>query len=120
VLAPERRRRGHDEVTAHRAAAGADAVLGDVEVAQQLAARFDELFAQRGQGQPTGGAVHQAHAEALFERVQAPPHHDGRDALGQGGAGETAFFGDQYKTAEFGIAVHAFFRIQYLKYRQSR
>jgi hypothetical protein len=63
-------------VAAHRGAPGADAVLGDVEIAQQLAARFDELLAQRGQREAAGGAVHQAHAEAALQGIEAAAHDD--------------------------------------------
>jgi len=64
--------------------------------------------------------VHQAHAEALFQGVQAAAHDDGRHAFRQRGAGETALFGDEYEAAYFRVAIHAFYPIQYLKYRQSR
>jgi hypothetical protein len=87
-------------------AAGADAGFGIGQVGQQALAVFQEGAALVGERDAPRGAQQQLHAQAFFQRVDAPADHRRRHALGQRGGGQAALGGHRHEGFDLLEPVH--------------
>jgi hypothetical protein len=78
-------------------AAGADAGLGIGQVGQQALAVFQEGAAFVRERDASRGAHQQLHAQAFFQRVDAPADHRRRHTFGQRGGREAALGGHRHE-----------------------
>jgi hypothetical protein len=97
VAAAETGRRGDTQVPAGLDAAGADAGLGIAQIGQQALAIFKKGTAFVRERDAARGAHQQLHAQAFFQRVNAPANHRRGHVLGQRGGREAAPGGDRHK-----------------------
>ena len=108
MLAPERGRRGHDQVARGLVPALRNIALRDVHIREQLAAILQEHIALLSQRLVARGAVHQFHAEAFLQRINSSPKHDRRDVLFQRRTGEAALLDHGHEGLDLLQFVHDF------------
>ena len=93
MAAPKTGRRGDAHMATGLHPAGTDTGLGAGQVGQQALAIFQKRAAFMGQRDASRGAHQQLHAQALFQRVDAPADHGRGHALDQGRSGQAALGG---------------------------
>jgi len=101
-------------VEAQRAARGGLQRTGDavgvVELGQDLRRAVEIGMADFGEAHLAGGAVQQAHAKPVLERLDVVAHHRRGQVQAAGGRREAAGFGDAAEHREAGQPVHAIVR----------
>jgi hypothetical protein len=117
VAAAETGRRGDTQVTTGFHTAGADTRFCIRQVGQQALAVFKKGAAFVGQGDAAGGAREELHAQALFQRIDAPADHRRGDAFGGRRCGEAAFGGHGHEGLELFELVHGARRLPASKSR---
>ncbi|MNS92646.1 hypothetical protein D3C72_1267890 [compost metagenome] len=106
VLAAVARRGGHAQVPAGLDPARRDAGLGVVQVVQDALAVFQEGRAFKGQADLARGPYQQLDAQALLQRVDAPPDDGRRHAFSRRRCGKAAARRDGYKGLQLFEVVH--------------